>query len=149
MTACSMPFVRRSGYFQVFFWTHLLYWLYVVLLILHAPVFWACIVVPLVVFALEKTYRSVSTLMGAGRTVVEEGVPMASRVTKLVIRRPINFNFSPGDWVFVRVPAVASSEWHPFTISSAPEVEETLTLHVRGVGQWTNRLYRHYEAESR
>ena len=31
------------------------------------------------------------------------------------------------------------SEWHPFTISSAPEVSSQFTLHIRGVGQWTNR----------
>ena len=37
------------------------------------------------------------------------------------------------------------SEWHPFTISSAPEQPGTFTLHVRGVGQWTNRLYSYFE----
>ena len=37
------------------------------------------------------------------------------------------------------------SEWHPFTISSAPEQPGTFTLHIRSVGQWTNRLYSHFE----
>ena len=42
-----------------------------------------------------------------------------------------------------------SSEWHPFTISSAPEQAGYFTLHIRGVGQWTNRLYSYFEEEYR
>ena len=41
------------------------------------------------------------------------------------------------------------SEWHPFTISSAPEQAGYFTLHIRGVGQWTNRLYSYFEEEYR
>ena len=39
------------------------------------------------------------------------------------------------------------SEWHPFTISSAPEMPGSFTLHIRGVGQWTNKLYSYFEEE--
>ena len=57
-----------------------------------------------------------------GRTFIESAVLLPSDVTHLVIRKPANFNFHPGDYVFVQIPAIASSEWHPFTISSAPEL---------------------------
>ncbi len=43
------------------------------------------------------------------------------RVTGLVIKKPEFFNHKPGDWVFIKIPAIALFEWHPFTISSAPE----------------------------
>jgi uncharacterized membrane protein len=36
MVICSMRFVRRGSHFQVFYWTHLLYILFYILLILHA-----------------------------------------------------------------------------------------------------------------
>ena len=39
---------------------------------------------------------------------------------------------------FIRV---SRKEWHPFTISSAPEVRDHFTLHIRGVGNWTNKLH--------
>ena len=42
---------------------------------------------------------------------------------------------------------VSTSEWHPFTISSAPEVTDRFTLHIRGVGSWTQRLYSLFEEE--
>ncbi len=39
------------------------------------------------------------------------------------------------------IPSLALTEWHPFTISSAPERADSLTLHVRSLGDWTTRLY--------
>src|SRR5262249_40013876 len=44
-----------------------------------------------------------------------------------------------GDYVFLRIPAIAKHEWHPFTISSAPE-QTNLTFHVRSLGNWTSAL---------
>ena len=37
---CSMQWIRRGGHFQVFYWTHLLYLPFFILLILHAENFW-------------------------------------------------------------------------------------------------------------
>lgn len=72
---------------------------------------------------------------------------MPSKVTHLVIKRPPHFYFRPGDYVFVNIPAIAKYEWHPFTLSSAPEQEDYMWLHIRGVGEWTNRLYAYFERE--
>eukprot|EP00095_Tigriopus_kingsejongensis_P001891 maker-scaffold287_size221780-snap-gene-0.26 protein:Tk01891 transcript:maker-scaffold287_size221780-snap-gene-0.26-mRNA-1 annotation:"nadph oxidase 5-like isoform x5" len=149
MVAGSLPFVRRGGYFEVFYFSHVLYMGYWILLILHAPEFWKWIIVPGIVFLLEITYRVLSSLMGKGKTTILAGVVLPSRVTNLIIKRPHNFNFAPGDWVFVKIPVIAKSEWHPFTISSAPEQHGFFTLHIRGVGQWTNRLYSYFEEEYR
>ena len=30
-------------------------------------------------------------------------------------------NYRAGDYIFVLIPEIAKYEWHPFTISSAPE----------------------------
>lgn len=43
------------------------------------------------------------------------------QVTHLVIRRPQFFQFKPGDYIYINIPVIAKYEWHPFTISSAPE----------------------------
>merc|ERR1719474_1416349 len=131
----SLPFVRRRGYFELFFFTHYLYVLYLILLILHAPEFW-------------KWFLPVGTLwLGKGRTIIEEGSVLPSNVTNLVIKRPPGFHFNPGDWVFVNIPRISSSEWHPFTISSAPEVSDHFTLHIRGVGHWTKKLHSLFQEE--
>jgi predicted ferric reductase len=44
----------------------------------------------------------------------------------------------------LRIPEIARHEWHPFTISSAPE-SDTLTVHVRSLGNWTAALRRRVE----
>ena len=70
---------------------------------------------PLSVWILDKALRG-------GATKIKTGLLLPSSVTGLVVDRPAKFNFNAGDWVFVNIPAVAAHEWHPFTISSAPEV---------------------------
>ena len=57
MVICSMPFVRKSGHFEIFYFTHLLYWAYFVLLILHAQRPWYFLMLPLSLFAVEVMYR--------------------------------------------------------------------------------------------
>merc|ERR1719411_628914 len=114
-------------------------------MILHAPDFYKVIVGVLIIWIIEFIYRVLNAFMGKGKTLVSAGVILPSRVTNLIIKRPAGFNFSPGDWVFIKVPEIARFEWHPFTISSAPQREDVFTLHVRGVGNWTNSLYKYFE----
>ena len=116
-------------------------------MIIHAPNFYKVFVAVLVVWIIEFIYRVLNSFMGRGKTLVSAGVILPSRVTNLIIKRPAGFNFSPGDWVFIKIPEVARFEWHPFTISSAPEVHDTFTVHIRGVGEWTNRVYKYFEDE--
>ena len=104
---CSLPFIRRRGHFEIFYFSHLLYWLYFPLLVLHAPQAWLWIVFPFGVWLLDKTLRVVNVYFGSGATKIKTGLLLPSNVTRLVIQRPAKFNFNAGDWVFVNVPAVA------------------------------------------
>ncbi|XP_057185830.1 NADPH oxidase 5 isoform X2 [Triplophysa rosa] len=135
MVVCSSTFVRRSGHFEVFYWSHLSYVCVWALLVVHCANFWKWFVVPGVLFLIEKLIGIAVSRMG-GLYIVE--------VTHLVIKRPPFFHFKPGDYVYINVPVIAKYEWHPFTISSAPEQQDTLWLHVRSMGQWTNRLYEYF-----
>ena len=49
--------------------------------------------------------------------------------------------------MLINIPQIAKNEWHPFTISSSPEMAKTIWLHVRGVGTWTKKLYSYYESK--
>lgn len=157
-----------------------------ILLILHGPNFWKWFIVPGIVYILERAYR-IFFVTERGKTYISSGLLLPSKVTHLVIKRPVPFDFHPGDYVFVNIPAIAKYEWHPFTISSAPEqdgeiflytslnsmltklridsfykmhdtfsinqtiiyiyITDYMWLHIRGVGQWTNRLYEYFEKE--
>ena len=147
MFFCSLPLIRRRGHFNLFYFTHLLYHAYFVLLLLHAPEFWKWFSLVGLIETVESFYRVIHSFLGHGKSVIGAGVVLSSKVTKLIIERPPGFNFSAGDWVRVRILAVAYSEWHPFTISSAPEMSGHFTLHIRGVGEWTSSLFKLFETE--
>ena len=76
------------------------------------------------------------------------GVLLPSKVTQLIIRRKPEFNFRPGDWIFLNLPVISKFEWHPFTISSAPEQKDVITLHIRSAGGWTKRLHQYFTEEN-
>ncbi|XP_041795522.1 NADPH oxidase 5 isoform X2 [Chelmon rostratus] len=142
MVLCSSTFVRRSGHFEVFYWSHLSYvWVWSLLMV-HCANFWKWFVVPGLVFLLEKIVGIAVSRMG-GLYIVEVNL-LPSKVTHLVIKRPQFFHFKPGDYVYINIPVIAKYEWHPFTISSAPEQSDSLWLHIRSMGQWTNRLYEYF-----
>ncbi|XP_034443025.1 NADPH oxidase 5 [Hippoglossus hippoglossus] len=142
MVLCSSTFVRRSGHFEVFYLSHLSYvWVWSLLMV-HCANFWKWFVVPGLVFVLEKIVGIAVSRMG-GLYIVEV-ILLPSKVTHLVIKRPQFFHFKPGDYVYVNIPVIAKYEWHPFTISSAPEQSDALWLHIRSMGQWTNRLYEYF-----
>ncbi|KAI9532682.1 hypothetical protein NQZ68_030624, partial [Dissostichus eleginoides] len=142
---CSSTFVRRSGHFEVFYWSHLSYvWVWSLLMV-HCSNFWKWFVVPGLMFLLEKIVGMAVSRM-AGLYIVEVNM-LPSKVTHLVIKRPQFFHFKPGDYVYINIPAIAKYEWHPFTISSPPEQSDSLWLHIRSMGQWTNRLYEFFRTQ--
>ncbi|KAJ0171651.1 hypothetical protein K1T71_012414 [Dendrolimus kikuchii] len=147
MFVCSQAFIRRGGCFEVFYWTHLLYVPFWLLLIFHGPNFWKWFVVPGTLYIGERILRLIWLKSNHGKTYISSGILLPSRVTHLAVKRPPAFEFHAGDYVFVSIPAIANYEWHPFTISSAPEQEDYIWLHIRGVGEWTNRLYSYFEEE--
>ena len=147
MVGFALPCVRHSGRFELFYFTHLLFIAYFFLLLFHAPDFWKWFVGPLAVFLVEVLYRLLTTFFGHGKTSAKAAVLFPSNVTGLVINRPQQFKFNPGDWVFIKIPSISWMEWHPFTISSAPEAEDYFTLHIRGVGDWTKKLHAYVKEE--
>ena len=80
-----------------------------------------------------------------GETYIKDVNLLSSKVTQLIITRPPNFKFCSGDYLFIKIPTIASYEWHPFTISSAPELKDELWLHIRSLGNWTNKIYDYFQ----
>jgi hypothetical protein len=137
--------VRRSGRFETFHRSHLLYLAWFPLMLLHGPTFWLWASAPLAGYAAERWLRS----RRAGQTLpLLELVPLRSGVTRLVAETPPDWRHAAGDYVFVRIPEIAEHEWHPFTISSAPELDDRIELHVRSAGNWTRALHRKAEANA-
>ncbi|XP_022111162.1 NADPH oxidase 5-like [Acanthaster planci] len=141
----SLSYVRRSGHFEIFYWTHkICYFLFWFLLILHGPVFWAWFVGPLILFLLEKfSNLQIIRRLRHGKTYIKEANLLPSGVTHLVMTKPRHFKYKAGDYVFIKIPEIAMNEWHPFTISSAPEQAGHYLLQVDFI--WLNRNHTAFE----
>ncbi|OWK09826.1 DUOX1 [Cervus elaphus hippelaphus] len=122
---------RRCS-FRGFWLTHHLYILLYVLL----PRFHIFFLVPALIYVGDK-------LVSLSRKKVEISVVKAellpSGVTHLEFQRPQGFEYKSGQWVRIACLALGTTEYHPFTLTSAPH-EETLSLHIRAAGPWTTRL---------
>ncbi|XP_027624992.1 dual oxidase 2 [Tupaia chinensis] len=143
----SHHFRRRS--FRGFWLTHHLYILLYVLLIIHGsfaliqlPRFHIFFLVPALIYVGDK-------LVSLSRKKVEIGVVKAellpSGVTHLQFQRPQGFEYKSGQWVRIACLALGTTEYHPFTLTSAPH-EDTLSLHIRAAGPWTIRLREIYSS---
>ncbi|CAF3983059.1 unnamed protein product, partial [Rotaria sordida] len=122
MIVCSMGWVRRTGHFQKW------------------------IIAPLTIFVLEKVYSILKRYSSSsGRTCLLSATIEQSNVIRLTIHRPKNFIFAPGDYICINVPSIALYEFHPFTISTAPEEDNYLKVHIHVKGDWTKRLYQYFK----
>nr|XP_048315692.1 dual oxidase 1 [Myodes glareolus] len=137
----SHHFRRRS--FRGFWLTHHLYIFLYVLLIIHGsfaliqvPRFHIFFLAPAIIYVGDK-------LVSLSRKKVEISVVKAellpSGVTHLRFQRPQGFEYKSGQWVRIACLALGTTEYHPFTLTSAPH-EDTLSLHIRAAGPWTTRL---------
>lgn len=62
-----------------------------------------------------------------------------TEVLHISFKLPNCFRFHSGQWVRIACDKLGAKEFHPFTITSAPH-ERCVSLYVRAVGPWTNRL---------
>lgn len=68
-----------------------------------------------------------------------------SKVLELQMRKR-GFSMEVGQYIFVNCPSISFLEWHPFTLTSAPE-EEFFSIHIRAAGDWTENLIRTFERQ--
>ena len=86
MCVCSLPVVRRKGKFEIFYWSHCLYIIWYIVLILHGPHFWKWFTGPAIVFIIEKIFRSkLFQIFHYGRTYIEEVNLLPSKVIIIII----------------------------------------------------------------
>eukprot|EP00762_Andalucia_godoyi_P000504 ANDGO_05279.mRNA.1 Superoxide-generating NADPH oxidase heavy chain subunit A len=125
---------RKSRNFTVFWFVHHLFIVFFALVLAHGPNFWKWFVGPGALYFFERLAR----IFRGSRTVgVLRVHHLPSQVLFLELENKIQYK--AGQYCFLNCPYLSKYEWHPFTISSAPE-EEHLDFHIRCVGDWTQAL---------
>jgi hypothetical protein len=107
MIIFSLQCIRqRPGFYQLFYYTHLLFWPIIVLLIIHAKDFWKWTIGPMSLFIIEKTYLLKRYLSKTGRTRLISVRIEDDKVLALIIERPEHFPFHTGDYVNICFPNI-------------------------------------------
>ncbi|XP_026213620.1 NADPH oxidase 1 [Anabas testudineus] len=99
------------------------------------PQTWMWVIGPMVLYICERLVRFVRYM----QTVRYRKIVMhPSKVLELQLVKS-GFKMEVGQYVFINCPAISQLEWHPFTMTSAPE-EDFLSVHIRSAGDWTDKL---------
>lgn len=72
---------------------------------------------------------------------VHASVPLFNSV---FLPRPPNFKYLSGQWVRLNCTAFRQSEYHSFTLTSAPH-ENFLSCHIKAQGPWTWKLRKFFD----
>ncbi|CAF0735990.1 unnamed protein product [Adineta steineri] len=148
MFICSLQCIRqRPGFHKLFNYTHSLFWILFLLLIVHSRDFWKWTLVPMTLYILEKIYLLKRYLPTYGRTRLISVKIEDKNVLTLIIKRPKIFNFHTGEYINICLPNIINNEWHPFTISSSPERTDVLRVTIMKKYNWTKKVYEHFKTK--
>jgi NAD(P)H-flavin reductase len=134
----------KRGQFEIFWYSHHVFILFFVFLFVHGkkglnPGYWPYIIAPGALYFLERLLR----IYRANQRVVVLSATIMDDVFSLEFAKEGVFAspYKEGQYIFLNSPPISLVQWHPFTISSAPE-EKTVTVHIRVSvdGSWTKEL---------
>uniref|UniRef100_A0A3P8P735 NADPH oxidase 2 n=1 Tax=Astatotilapia calliptera TaxID=8154 RepID=A0A3P8P735_ASTCA len=102
----------------------------------NPPGTWKWVLGPMILYVCERIVRIYRSHQ---KVVITKVVMHPSKTLELQMKRK-GFSMEVGQYVFIQCPSVSRLEWHPFTLTSAPE-EDYFSAHIRIVGDWTQALY--------
>ncbi|XP_010482265.1 PREDICTED: ferric reduction oxidase 7, chloroplastic-like [Camelina sativa] len=150
MWVTSLHTVRKL-YFELFFYTHQLYIVFVVFLALHVGEFLFSIVSGgIFLFILDRFLR----FCQSRRTVdVISAKSLPYGTLQLVLSKPPNMRYNALSFIFLQVRELSGLQWHPFSVSSSPlDGDHHVMVLIKVLGGWTaklrDQLSNLYEAEN-
>ena len=147
--------IRRTTFgFRVFWACHLLGITGgIPLLIIHGtylgmPILLYFVGLPLILYVLDSFFRRVKVANYKAEVVHLETHKDGKDdlVVQIVVCNP-KFVYQPGQYAEINIPEISKSEWHPFTIASAPNNRKGgkgcghVEFFVKSSGKWTSALY--------
>lgn len=100
------------------------------------PEFWMWILPGFFIYLGDRLYRLFRS--HKYRPHVIKVILHPSKVLELQIVTT-DFYFKPAQWIYLQVPEISNTEWHPFTITSSM-YDSFISVHIRIVGDWTEKL---------
>ncbi|GBE83507.1 NADPH oxidase [Sparassis latifolia] len=141
---------RRRAHFEWFWYSHHLFLVFFLGWQLHGMfcmiqpdrppfcswlqigVFWRYWLVGGLIYTYERILREVRS---RHRTYISKVIQHPSNVMEIQIKKE-KTTIRAGQYIFLCCPEVSLFQWHPFTLTSAPE-EDFISIHIRIVGDFT------------
>ncbi|MEE6520459.1 hypothetical protein FKM82_018344, partial [Ascaphus truei] len=103
---------------------------------------WKWILAPIILYVFERILRFYRSQQ---RVVVTKAVSHPSKVLEIQMQKR-GFSMEVGQYIFINCPSLSALEWHPFTLTSAPE-EDFFSVHIRSAGDWTDNLIKVFQEQ--
>ncbi|PAN42913.1 hypothetical protein PAHAL_8G197400 [Panicum hallii] len=140
--------LRRLTGFNAFWYSHHCFVVVYALLIVHGHFLyltkkwqkkstWMYLAVPMALYACERLTRALRSSVRPVRILKVAVYP--GNVLSLHFSKPQGFRYKSGQYIFVNCAAVSPFQWHPFSITSAPQ-DDYVSVHIRTLGDWTREL---------
>ncbi|CAD5179643.1 unnamed protein product [Musa acuminata subsp. malaccensis] len=135
----SLPQVRRKQ-FQLFFSAHHLYMVFILFFLIHAgDRHFYLVFAGVLLFALDKILRIIQSRK---QTFLVSASILPCRAVKLTLPKHPCMDYTPTSIVFIKVPGISEFQWHPFSITSSSNMDDSeLSVLIKCQGQWTTDLY--------
>ncbi|PIA47982.1 hypothetical protein AQUCO_01400521v1 [Aquilegia coerulea] len=139
MWVTSFARIRRQM-FELFFYTHNLYTLFLIFFVLHIGISYSFIMMPgLYLFLIDRYLRF---LQSRQKVCVLSSLLLPCETLELNFSKNTGLEYSPTSIIFINVPSISKLQWHPFTITSNSNLEpETLSVVIGRGGSWSQKLY--------
>ncbi|CAL5382041.1 unnamed protein product [Camellia sinensis] len=130
----------RQKMFELFFYTHHLYILFMIFYIFHLGFSYSYTILPgFYLFMVDRFLRFLQSRQGIH--LVSARV-MSCETVELNCSKSRALSYTPTSIIFINVPSISRLQWHPFTISSSSNLEpDELSIIIKNEGSWSEKLY--------
>ncbi|KAG0558552.1 hypothetical protein KC19_10G036900 [Ceratodon purpureus] len=139
MWVTSFGWVRNKYNFELFFYTHQLYIVFVVFMAFHVGdfIFNMCFA-GLFLFTFDRFLRFCQSRSNTG---ILSSKLLPCGTYELVIAKPQGMKYHALSFIFLNVPGISALQWHPFSVSSSPyDGDDRLKVLIKPYGEWTHQL---------
>ncbi|XP_024027569.1 ferric reduction oxidase 4 isoform X1 [Morus notabilis] len=137
----------RKKMFELFFYTHYLYTVYILFYVLHVGVAYFCMILPgIFLFLVDRFLRFLQSRHHA-RLLSARLLPCGA--FELNFSKSHGLQYNPTSIMFINVPIISKLQWHPFTVTSNCNSEpHKLSVVIKSVGSWSQKLYKQLSSSS-
>ncbi|MFS7940046.1 putative ferric-chelate reductase (NADH) [Helianthus anomalus] len=135
----SLPQVRRKR-FEIFYYTHHLYIIFLVFFLFHTGDRHFYMVLPAIfIFVIERLLRIIQS---TPETCILSARIFPLKAIEVILPKEPRLKYAPTSIIFIKIPSISKFQWHSFSIASSSLVDDdTMSIIIKCDGSWTNSLY--------